>query len=66
MKCLINSVKNGSSKKKKKNPYRPTLFLFSPLRQYNNFLFLALLWSKLILQELKFCEQEIVAVSAGT
>ena len=43
MKCLINSVKNSSSKKKKKNPYLPTLFLFSPLRQYNNFLFLALL-----------------------
>ena len=43
MKCLIDSVKNSSSKKKKKNPYLPTLFLFSPLRQYNNFLFLALL-----------------------
>ena len=41
MKCLINSVKNSSSKKKK-NPYLPTLFLFSLLRQYNNFLFLAL------------------------
>ena len=43
MKCLINSVKNSSSKKKKKNPYRPTLFLFSPLRQYNNFLFFGLI-----------------------
>ena len=32
-------------KKKKKNPYLPTLFLFSLLRQYNNFLFLALVWS---------------------
>ena len=48
MKCLINSVKNSSSKKKK-NPYLPTLFLFSQLRQYNNFLFLALLWITLIM-----------------
>ena len=29
---------------KKKNPYLPTLFLFSPLRQYNNFFFF---WPKI-------------------
>ena len=34
--------------KKKKNAYLPTLFLFSLLRQYNNFLFLA--YSPILIQ----------------
>ena len=36
MKCLINSVKNSSSKKKKKNPYLPTYLPYFCSARYAN------------------------------